>query len=600
MDHPALPLAFLKLAAQAALKAISGGSAGDALASVMPHVLDDFHAYLASQEASARHRELQALALVGPDPFRQAIKQVIAEVAPDQPLAVRRQLARYLSKVPETIRKTLRRPEDPGGTTVPPSLTLQKPADLLPFLPPKLEPSAAEKPEQRARTMRLAGTDTAAAVRLHLQVTAGPHKGREFSFAGHDTFLVGRSKRAHFQLSVKDKFFSRVHFLVEVNPPRCRLIDMGSRNGTIVNGQRVESADLKDGDQIQAGHTIMRLRVEGGSANDEAPTLLPEDPGTVEFVPTLAPWSEPSPGGCPSCGAALNAAQGPSLCPACLELSRDQPQSIPGYQLVRHLGRGGMGIVWLAVPTAGGAPVAIKTITPAVAGGRSQLERFLREARILQQLDHPNIVAFRDMGQAAGQAFFAMDYVPGTDAALLLRQEGPLPVRRAVGLVCQLLLALEYAHAKGFVHRDIKPANLLVMTEHGSDRVKLADFGLARVYQASELSGLTLQGDVGGTMAFMAPEQISRFRESKPGVDQYAAAATLYTLLTGQPIYDLPRRVQERILMVLHEDPIPLRKRRADLPAELAEIVHRALAREPQDRFPDVKAMRHALLAIRT
>src|ERR1700690_4176276 len=99
-------------------------------------------------------------------------------------------------------------------------------------------------------------------MRIILTVIAGPHKGLEFSFDKHDTFLVGRSKHAHFQLLSKDKYFSRIHFMMEVNPPECRLIDMGSHNGTYVNGELVLAVDLKDGDQIRAGHTILRVNVE--------------------------------------------------------------------------------------------------------------------------------------------------------------------------------------------------------------------------------------------------------------------------------------------------------------------------------------------------
>src|SRR5687767_4616199 len=91
---------------------------------------------------------------------------------------------------------------------------------------------------------------------ITLTVTEGPHRGRVFSFGEHDTFIVGRSKRAHFRLVDKDEFFSRMHFLVEINPPSCRVMDMGSRNGTYVNGSRITSADLKDGDLIKGGHTI--------------------------------------------------------------------------------------------------------------------------------------------------------------------------------------------------------------------------------------------------------------------------------------------------------------------------------------------------------
>src|SRR5213080_889213 len=103
-------------------------------------------------------------------------------------------------------------------------------------------------------------------MQVKLSVTAGPHQGAEFLFTRHDTFLVGRSKHAHFQLPIKDKYFSRVHFMVEVNPPQCRIIDMGSHNGTYVNGTRLLYADLSHGDQIRAGHTILKLSLhpEGG------------------------------------------------------------------------------------------------------------------------------------------------------------------------------------------------------------------------------------------------------------------------------------------------------------------------------------------------
>src|SRR3954453_714719 len=98
-------------------------------------------------------------------------------------------------------------------------------------------------------------------MRITLKVTAGPHTGQEFSFDRHDTFLVGRSRHAHFQLPIKDRYFSRVHFMVEVNPPQCRLMDMGSHNGTYVNDQKVRTIELHDGDKIQAGRTVLRVAV---------------------------------------------------------------------------------------------------------------------------------------------------------------------------------------------------------------------------------------------------------------------------------------------------------------------------------------------------
>jgi serine/threonine-protein kinase len=165
----------------------------------------------------------------------------------------------------------------------------------------------------------------------------------------------------------------------------------------------------------------------------------------------------------------------------------------------------------------------------------------------------------------------------------------------AVRLTCQLLTALEYAHGRGVVHRDIKPANVLLGRAGRKRIVKLADFGLARLYEASKLSGLTMQGETGGTPAFMAPEQVTHYREVKPAADQYSTAATLYTLLTGEYLYDFPPEPTLALIKILTETPVPIRDRRPDVPEGLATVIHKALSREPEERHADVAAFRKAL-----
>jgi serine/threonine-protein kinase len=482
-------------------------------------------------------------------------------------------------------------------------------------------------------------------MKVTLTVIAGPHQGREFSFQEHDNFIVGRAKKAQFRLPKDDPYFSRNHFLIEVNPPLCRLLDMGSRNGTFVNGEKVASIELKDGDEIRGGRTVLRVALiddsvsarsrDSGFRQSESPVKQPSSQAgsasesnvkTLTQTPDLpvssgersagrvaagrllqgadaAPFAET--GSSPVTLSAnevlsdlivLDAASEKLLPPNYRELIQQRPQPIEGYQIVDELGRGGMGVVYRAIRTANRSVVAIKTVLPAVRGNRKDYEKFLREAYILKQLNHPRIVHFQEVGESGDVVYFSMEFVPGIDGGKLIRTlDGPMPIARAVRIVCQLLEALESAHAKGFVHRDIKPSNLLIRTDGPADMAYLSDFGLARTYQASKLSGLTMTGAVGGTTAFMAPEQITAFRESKPSVDQYAAAATLYFLLTKYFVYDLPKELSKQLLMILQDDPVPITQRRSDLPAALVDAIHRALTREPADRFPDVAEFRKAL-----
>jgi len=413
-------------------------------------------------------------------------------------------------------------------------------------------------------------------MRVTLAVTAGPHAGREFAFDGHDTFLVGRSKDAHLQLTYDDPYFGRRHFLVEVNPPRCRVIDLNSRNGTHVNGRRVGTAELADGDEVKAGHTVFRVGIPPPDPDALLTLDLPADAGPAGTV------ARPS------------APDQPVRPPTTLDYA--PALAVPGYDLHDELGRGGMGVVYRATRRADGAAVAVKTIAPAAGADGKQVRRFLREAESLAALAHPNVVACLDRGEADPVVYLVMELIDGPDLARLVKAQGVMGVGAAVRAACGVLAGLAHAHARGIVHRDVKPSNVLLGGPAGRRRVKVADFGLARAYDQYQLSGLTMQGEAGGTPAFMAPEQVTHFRTVRPAADQYSAAATLYYLLAGRYTHDLPREPDRQLACIVSAAPVPLRDRRPEVPAGLAGVIHRALAKEPDARYPDAAAFRAALL----
>ena len=390
---------------------------------------------------------------------------------------------------------------------------------------------------------------------LILDVIHGPYAGSSFPLIGHATFTIGRQPGQHICLS-DDLHLSRTHCLVEVNPPLVRVVDLGSKHGTLVNGRKAPQADLRDGDEVTAGQTVFRVRVPVGGGI-----------GTQSF----------------------------SNQRSASDIHAAGPPAVPGYRIVRELGNGAMGVVHLAVHEKYGRQVAIKSLLPAIPPTRTILGRFVRESAILRELNHPKIVAFSEAGSSGPLLYFIMEYVPGVSAEVILKQQGPLPPARLLAWAGQFLDALAYAHGEGYVHRDVKPSNLLVVGPVGSEVVKLSDFGLARAYEESSMSGLTLANAFAGTPGFMPPEQVLHFRTVQPAADQYAAAATLFQLLTGRRLYEHFTSQQELLARILNEDPLPLRPDAPPLPEPFGAVIRRALSRDPKQRFSDMRAMMAAL-----
>jgi eukaryotic-like serine/threonine-protein kinase len=260
------------------------------------------------------------------------------------------------------------------------------------------------------------------------------------------------------------------------------------------------------------------------------------------------------------------------------------------YSLEKELGRGGMGVVYLAREVQLERPVAIKVLPPSL-GGRADLrERFLREARTAAKLSHPNIVPIFRVDEIGGFVFFAMGYVEGETLTQRVRARGPLPPQAATRLLQEIAWALAYAHARGVVHRDIKPDNILIESEGG--RALVTDFGIARVEAAS---GLTEVGQVMGTAHFMSPEQAAG--ESIDGrSDLYALGVVAHFALTGKLPFDGPT-VQSILAKHLTQLPPPLASVSASVPKDLARAIDRCLAKEPAARYATGEALADALTA---
>ena len=258
-----------------------------------------------------------------------------------------------------------------------------------------------------------------------------------------------------------------------------------------------------------------------------------------------------------------------------------------GFRIESIAGRGGMGVVYRAVQLDLNRPVALKLIAADRAADPAFRERFQRESRLAALIDHPNVVPVHGAGEADGQLYLVMRYVPGTDLHRLLKHDGPLEPLRAAEFVAQVGAALDAAHAAGLVHRDVKPANVLIAGDHAY----LGDFGLTRLLSSEEQ--LTETGQWLGTTDFSAPEQLQGERVDAR-VDVYSLGCVLHAALLGRPPY--PRSTMPATVLAHLQDPVP-RPSESGAPAGFDRVMARALAKNPQDRYPSAGDLGRAALA---
>jgi serine/threonine protein kinase len=258
---------------------------------------------------------------------------------------------------------------------------------------------------------------------------------------------------------------------------------------------------------------------------------------------------------------------------------------LPGYEIIREIARGGMGVVYEARQTSLNRLVAVKLILHGALASGADRRRFATEAAAAAKLKHPGIVVIHEVGEHSSQPYFSMEYVAGESLAKLLKRELPAP-EQAARYVAQVARAVQFAHDHGVLHRDVKPSNVLI---DESGRVRVMDFGLAKQIDADDK--LTVTGQLVGTPSYMAPEQIAGpAAEIGPACDVYGIGALLYELLTGQPPFRGETQM-ETLLAAMESDPQLPRRINPHVPRPLEMIALKCLEKKPGDRYASAAAV---------
>lgn len=266
------------------------------------------------------------------------------------------------------------------------------------------------------------------------------------------------------------------------------------------------------------------------------------------------------------------------------------------YKIVKELGAGGMGTVYLAENLDIGREVAIKVLHATIGANPEVRQRFRQEARTSALIKHPGIVDVLDMGETDnGQSYIVMEKLDGQTLGARLKQRGKLSVEEAVSVIAEALDAIGAAHDKGVVHRDLKPDNLFLVW-HPRWAVKILDFGISRFLNADDVR-LTASNTLMGSVLYMPPEQARDARAAGPPADLYALGATLYHALAGQPPF-IGESYTEVLSRVISDPPAALGAVRSDVPPALASLVMKLLEKNPADRPATAADVRAALLAI--
>lgn len=495
-------------------------------------------------------------------------------------------------------------------------------------------------------------------MQVEINVTAGPAKGQRFIFDEPDCFFFGRAADAQISLP-RDPYVSRQHFLLEISPPECKITDLNSKNGTIVNGVRyggrkppesgikqahngVKEVMLKDGDEISVGDTYMKVSIQTTveKTPKEAPSILSPEPAKRK-VSCLRCNKDVT----DEAGARGQVDGAEYVCRACRQEETVNPEqilenllkevvtqevvsgapSIEGYRIEAVIARGGMGVIYKATETKTGKTVAIKTMLPQVATNPDNVYGFQREIEVTRQLKHPHIVQLFEHGKAQGIFYFVLEFVDGMNLGQLIQSRGGrLSLEEVAPIMLGTLDGLAYAHRAtimmeiarrkntytGIVHRDLKPHNILLTQKEEGWYPKVTDFGISKSFEAAGFTNITVPGEVLGTPMYWPREQITHYKYLNPATDVFSAAAVFYEALTGEWVREGFKALLEECrqlkcfptipdyMNVIAGNPvIPIRKRNPAIPKPIAEVIDRAL-QEAEVPHNEIE-MRNRLMKLR-
>ena len=411
--------------------------------------------------------------------------------------------------------------------------------------------------------------------RVALRLVRGARAGEVLSVDENQAVVIGRGSDASFR--IQDPSISRRHCQIANSPRGLLIADLGSSNGTYLNGQRLGNGwtALTPGAQVIFGQNELSVL---GYQNPVQP--LPQQYR------------------CANCGRVVSNediqhnryrqdTNGRLVCAECLKQFDFEPNLVEGYRIEKKLGQGAFGSVYKALKLSNNAVVALKTIKPQLVSNEKDVQRFFREAETGRQLVHPNITGIYDAGESNGLYFIAMEYIEGSEISKLIETYGRLDVGYTMRVMIQITNALQHAYSRGIVHRDIKPENIMVTAQA---QAKLVDFGLAKSFTEAGQSGLTAPGEGMGTLAYMPPEQLDNALNADQRSDIYSLGATLYHMLSGNRPFN-EKTTRSFIMKILHHMPPPLRQVNPSVPQELEDIINRAMAKSPDDRYQTPEEM---------